>query len=84
MLPLAKQCAFEEPCVETISGENVLAKPHVVSSSCKIVKTFIFLVLAPTSNNSHSPFCVFTYCALYNIISMKFVLHFCVLIMKLQ
>ncbi|KAI8527793.1 hypothetical protein RHMOL_Rhmol12G0102000 [Rhododendron molle] len=32
MLPLAKQCAFEEPSVETISGENVLTWPHVVSS----------------------------------------------------
>ncbi|XP_057477986.1 probable protein arginine N-methyltransferase 6 isoform X2 [Actinidia eriantha] len=29
MLPLAKQCAFEEPCVETITGENVLTWPHV-------------------------------------------------------
>ena len=31
MVPLAKQCAFEEPSVETISGENVLTWPHVVS-----------------------------------------------------
>ncbi|PIN12151.1 Histone-arginine N-methyltransferase [Handroanthus impetiginosus] len=30
MIPLAKQCAFEEPSVETISGENVLTWPHVV------------------------------------------------------
>ncbi|PON68179.1 Protein arginine N-methyltransferase [Parasponia andersonii] len=30
MLPLAKQCAFEEPCVETIVGENILTWPHVV------------------------------------------------------
>uniref|UniRef100_A0A2N9FC55 Protein arginine N-methyltransferase domain-containing protein n=1 Tax=Fagus sylvatica TaxID=28930 RepID=A0A2N9FC55_FAGSY len=30
MLPLAKQCAFEEPCVETITGENVLTWPHMV------------------------------------------------------
>ncbi|PKA45872.1 putative protein arginine N-methyltransferase 6 [Apostasia shenzhenica] len=30
MLPLAKQCAFEEPCVETITGENVLTWPSVV------------------------------------------------------
>lgn len=30
MVPLAKQCAFEEPSVETISGENVLTWPHVV------------------------------------------------------
>ncbi|GMG98929.1 hypothetical protein Nepgr_000769 [Nepenthes gracilis] len=30
MLPLAKQCAFEEPSVETISGENVMTWPHVV------------------------------------------------------
>nr|XP_027097884.1 probable protein arginine N-methyltransferase 6 isoform X1 [Coffea arabica]XP_027097885.1 probable protein arginine N-methyltransferase 6 isoform X1 [Coffea arabica] len=32
MLPLAKQCAFEEPSVETISGENVLTWPHVVKN----------------------------------------------------
>jgi len=32
MVPLAKQCAFEEPSVETITGENVLTWPHVVSS----------------------------------------------------
>ncbi|XP_031374715.1 probable protein arginine N-methyltransferase 6 isoform X1 [Punica granatum] len=30
MLPLAKQCAFEEPSVETIAGENVLTWPHAV------------------------------------------------------
>ncbi|GMI88406.1 ARABIDOPSIS THALIANA PROTEIN ARGININE METHYLTRANSFERASE 6, protein arginine methyltransferase 6 [Hibiscus trionum] len=30
MMPLAKLCAFEEPCVETITGENVMARPHVV------------------------------------------------------
>lgn len=30
MLPLAKQCAFEEPCVETITGENVLTWPSPV------------------------------------------------------
>ncbi|KAI4385805.1 hypothetical protein MLD38_003798 [Melastoma candidum] len=30
MVPLAKQCAFEEPCIETITGENVLTWPHVV------------------------------------------------------
>ncbi|KAL3701633.1 hypothetical protein R1sor_019655 [Riccia sorocarpa] len=30
MLPLAKQCAFEEPCVETITAENVLSWPIVV------------------------------------------------------
>ncbi|XP_054824602.1 probable protein arginine N-methyltransferase 6 isoform X1 [Prosopis cineraria] len=30
MLPLAKQCAFEEPSVETITGENVLTWPHLV------------------------------------------------------
>eukprot|EP00258_Populus_trichocarpa_P024755 XP_024440774.1 probable protein arginine N-methyltransferase 6 isoform X1 [Populus trichocarpa] len=30
MLPLAKQCAFEEPSVESISGENVLTWPHVL------------------------------------------------------
>ncbi|KAH9289411.1 hypothetical protein KI387_033528, partial [Taxus chinensis] len=30
MLPLAKQCAFEEPCIESITGENVLAWPIIV------------------------------------------------------
>jgi protein arginine N-methyltransferase 6 len=30
MVPIAKQCAFEEPSVETINGENVLTWPHVV------------------------------------------------------
>ncbi|CAI9097089.1 OLC1v1033399C1 [Oldenlandia corymbosa var. corymbosa] len=30
IMPLAKQCAFEEPSVETITGENVLTWPHVV------------------------------------------------------
>ncbi|RAL39978.1 hypothetical protein DM860_008118 [Cuscuta australis] len=30
IMPLAKQCAFEEPSVETINGENVLTWPHVV------------------------------------------------------
>ncbi|KAL8105685.1 putative protein arginine N-methyltransferase 6 [Apium graveolens] len=30
MLQLAKQCAFEEPSVEIINGENVLTWPHVV------------------------------------------------------
>ncbi|KAF6153370.1 hypothetical protein GIB67_003560 [Kingdonia uniflora] len=30
MMPLAKQCAFEEPSVETITGENVLTWPIVV------------------------------------------------------
>nr|GEY75909.1 protein arginine N-methyltransferase [Tanacetum cinerariifolium] len=30
ILPLAKQCAFEEPCVELISGESVLTWPNVV------------------------------------------------------
>ncbi|RYQ86891.1 hypothetical protein Ahy_B10g106499 isoform C [Arachis hypogaea] len=29
MLSLAKQCAFEEPSVETITGENILTWPHV-------------------------------------------------------
>lgn len=38
MMQLAKQCAFEEPSVETISGENVLTWPHVVSTH------FCFLV----------------------------------------
>ncbi|XP_051187654.1 probable protein arginine N-methyltransferase 6.2 isoform X2 [Lolium perenne] len=31
MMPLAKQCAFMEPSVETISGENVLTWPAVVA-----------------------------------------------------
>jgi protein arginine N-methyltransferase 6 len=30
MMQLAKQCAFEEPSVESISGENVLTWPEVV------------------------------------------------------
>ncbi|XP_073031464.1 probable protein arginine N-methyltransferase 6 isoform X1 [Primulina eburnea] len=30
VMPLAKQCAFEEPSVELISGENVLTWPNVV------------------------------------------------------
>lgn len=39
MLPLAKQCAFEEPCVETITGENVLTWPHVVKHvDCYTIK----------------------------------------------
>ncbi|XP_073116900.1 probable protein arginine N-methyltransferase 6.2 isoform X2 [Elaeis guineensis] len=29
MLPLAKQSAFEEPCIETITGENILTWPLV-------------------------------------------------------
>ncbi|KAK8668878.1 hypothetical protein V6N13_106324 [Hibiscus sabdariffa] len=29
MMQLAKQCGFEEPCVETITGENVMTWPHV-------------------------------------------------------
>ncbi|KAG0453339.1 hypothetical protein HPP92_026003 [Vanilla planifolia] len=38
MLPLAKQCAFEEPCVETITGENVLTWPSpVVRVDCYAV-----------------------------------------------
>lgn len=31
MVQLARQCAFEEPSVETIQGENVLTWPFVVS-----------------------------------------------------
>jgi len=31
VMPLAKQCAFMEPSVETISGENVLTWPAVVA-----------------------------------------------------
>ncbi|KAJ4778312.1 Protein arginine methyltransferase 6 [Rhynchospora pubera] len=30
LIPLAKQCAFEEPVTETISGENVLTWPFMV------------------------------------------------------
>ncbi|EPS67551.1 hypothetical protein M569_07221, partial [Genlisea aurea] len=30
MIPLAKQCAFEEPAVESVGAENVLTWPHVV------------------------------------------------------
>ncbi|KAG0502133.1 hypothetical protein HPP92_002205 [Vanilla planifolia] len=30
ILPLAKQCAFEEPSIETISAENILSWPFVV------------------------------------------------------
>ncbi|KAJ7525353.1 hypothetical protein O6H91_17G046900 [Diphasiastrum complanatum] len=30
MLPLAKQCSFEEPCIESITAENVLSWPIVV------------------------------------------------------
>lgn len=30
MLPLAKQCSFEEPCIETIPAESVLSWPIVV------------------------------------------------------
>ncbi|KAF7827477.1 putative protein arginine N-methyltransferase 6 [Senna tora] len=43
MLPLAKQCAFEEPSVETITGENVLTWPHVVS----VLVNAIVYVLTP-------------------------------------
>ncbi|KAH9290538.1 hypothetical protein KI387_034655, partial [Taxus chinensis] len=38
MLPLAKQCAFEEPLVEIITGENVLTWPTVVKDiNCNTV-----------------------------------------------
>ena len=30
MIPLAKQCSFEEPCIEAIPAENVLSWPVVV------------------------------------------------------
>ncbi|KMZ75088.1 putative Protein arginine n-methyltransferase [Zostera marina] len=30
IMPLARQCAFEEPSVETITGENVLTWPSVI------------------------------------------------------
>ncbi|XP_010533207.1 PREDICTED: probable protein arginine N-methyltransferase 6 [Tarenaya hassleriana] len=40
MMQLAKQCAFEEPSVETISGENVLTWPHVVKHvDCYSIQT---------------------------------------------
>lgn len=32
-MPLAKQCAFEEPSVETITVENVLTWPQEVSTA---------------------------------------------------
>ncbi|VVA98313.1 unnamed protein product [Arabis nemorensis] len=39
MMQLAKQCAFEEPSVESISGENVLTWPEVVKHiDCKTIK----------------------------------------------
>ncbi|KAF2610859.1 hypothetical protein F2Q70_00010198 [Brassica cretica] len=39
MMQLAKQCAFEEPSVESISGENVLTWPEVVKHiDCQRVK----------------------------------------------
>ncbi|KAL8520695.1 hypothetical protein ACS0TY_011299 [Phlomoides rotata] len=40
MMPLAKQCAFEEPSVEMINGENVLTWPHVVKHvDCSTITT---------------------------------------------
>ncbi|XP_072963445.1 probable protein arginine N-methyltransferase 6.2 isoform X1 [Typha angustifolia] len=40
MVPLAKQCAFEEPSVETITGENVLTWPSLVKQvDCYTIKT---------------------------------------------
>lgn len=44
MLPLAKQCAFEEPSVETIAGENVLTWPHVVRLS--LIYNFFGIVIS--------------------------------------
>ncbi|KAG6554535.1 hypothetical protein Mapa_003914 [Marchantia paleacea] len=41
MLPLAKQCAFEEPCVESITAENVLSWPVVVRQFQEFVFTWI-------------------------------------------
>ncbi|XP_038971824.1 probable protein arginine N-methyltransferase 6.2 isoform X4 [Phoenix dactylifera] len=39
MLPLAKQSAFEEPCIETITGENVLTWPLMVMEvDCYTIK----------------------------------------------
>ncbi|KAG1331721.1 Protein arginine N-methyltransferase [Cocos nucifera] len=39
MLPLAKQSAFEEPCIETITGENILTWPLVVMEvDCYTIK----------------------------------------------
>ncbi|KAL0409099.1 UNVERIFIED_CONTAM: putative protein arginine N-methyltransferase 6 [Sesamum radiatum] len=40
VMPLAKQCAFEEPSVETINGENVLTWPHVAFKIKKAFETF--------------------------------------------
>ncbi|CAL5354320.1 unnamed protein product [Camellia sinensis] len=60
MLPLAKQCAFEEPSVETISGENVLTWPHVVKHAPFHGFAFWFDVefsspaIFPTDNNAPS------------------------------
>ncbi|CAH8355518.1 unnamed protein product [Eruca vesicaria subsp. sativa] len=39
MMQIAKQCAFEEPSVELISGENVLTWPEVVKHiDCQTIK----------------------------------------------
>uniref|UniRef100_A0A1J3EY82 Protein arginine N-methyltransferase domain-containing protein n=1 Tax=Noccaea caerulescens TaxID=107243 RepID=A0A1J3EY82_NOCCA len=39
MMQLAKQCAFEEPSVESISGENVLTWPEVIKHiDCQTIK----------------------------------------------
>ncbi|XP_073260445.1 probable protein arginine N-methyltransferase 6 isoform X2 [Populus alba] len=38
MLPLATQCAFEEPSVESISGENVLTWPHVLLTGLRCMR----------------------------------------------
>lgn len=56
MVPLAKQCAFEEPSVETISGENVLTWPQVVStfflqSSCCLMLNVIKSVFREESQH---------------------------------
>ena len=42
VVSLAKQWAFEEPYVETITSENVLTWPHVVSLLVFIVAFYFF------------------------------------------
>ncbi|KNA14119.1 hypothetical protein SOVF_110490 [Spinacia oleracea] len=54
MVPLAKQCAFEEPSVETISGENVLTWPHVVKHVDCYTVTLTELETAETKFRLHS------------------------------
>ncbi|KAL0743128.1 hypothetical protein Bca4012_084641 [Brassica carinata] len=50
MMQLAKQCAFEEPSVESISGETVLTWPEVRKVSLcflSVLRLLPFLVVAP-------------------------------------